>query len=627
MIRAQHLYLRRGAKLLIEDANFSLFPGQKVGVVGRNGCGKSSLFSILLGGHQVDQGALEWPTSWRIASVAQHTPDSELPAIDFAMQGDSELTAIEAKLDTLPPESPQAMSLYMEFDHLDGYTWRARAAKLLDGLGFDSEAQLRPVNHYSGGWRMRLALAQTLIRRSDLLLLDEPTNHLDLDSLLWLQDWLRRYEGTVLTISHDREFLDAVCSHILHLDGHTANLYQGNYSSYASQAAAHAAQAQAQAASIAARRAHLQKFVDRFKAQASKAKQAQSRVKMLERLGAAPAPREEGDVEISLPKPARMPEPLLAIKYASVGYGEQAILHKVNLSLAPGDRIGLLGRNGAGKSTLVKLIAGVLPIMDGERTPARDLEVGYFSQHQVEEMDETQSPIELLRNQEKGLGEQAARNYLGGYYISGDMATQAIAPRSGGEKARIALALILFSKPNLLLLDEPTNHLDLQMREALAEALNDYAGAVVLVSHDRALLGASCDQYLLVGHGEVKRFDGDLDDYANWLQRAGNQNSGKSSAPAPAAKMVVKIELDPAAKRERKKELQSQLKKLDTAISKLGESKLKLDGDLAKTAQRVDAKVAAELTELGKQQVKLERDLGQAEQTWLEVAQELEALA
>jgi ATP-binding cassette, subfamily F, member 3 len=609
MIRANNLALRRGDKLLFSGAEFSIFPGQKVAVVGRNGCGKSSLFAVFQHGLEVDTGALSVPSAWRVAAVSQTIPDSALSALAFVMAADTVVAALNAALANDPEDSMQHAHLLQDLLDAGGYTLEARAARLLDGLGFSFDAQQQPVHSFSGGWRMRLALACALLAPSDLLLLDEPTNHLDLDTLLWLEDWLRSYPGTLLTISHDREFLDAVCTQTLHLDGSIATLYQGNYSSFARQRHERRVLAQAQAQAVERRRGELQRFVDRFKAKASKAKQAQSRMKMLERLESAPVPADERDFELSIPTPDKLPSTLLSLAETSVGYGENIILHGLKLSIGPQERIGLLGRNGAGKSTLMKLMAGQLAACAGERTTARETLIGYFDQHQVELLDASRSPIQLMRDLAPQLSEQNIRDWLGRFAYSGDLATQACGPRSGGEKARLALALLLWRKPNLLLLDEPTNHLDLAMRQALAEAIRDYEGAVVLVSHDRALLSASCEQFYLVHDGEMDVYSGDLDEYAAW--------QSQQRAVAKAEAKVERAEAKPAAGKVNPKSAQRALDKLENKMTQAQATLHALQADLNAASANSDS---ARIVALSQQIKAAERALEDAESAWLEAA-------
>jgi ATP-binding cassette, subfamily F, member 3 len=608
MIRASNLALRRGDKLLFTKADFTLFPGQKMAVVGRNGCGKSSLFQVFLKGLEADTGDLDYPKAWRMASVAQSVPDSDDSALSFVMQADTRLVELEHKLGTVT-DGNELAELSHAFEEAGGYTWEARASKLLDGLGFAHAEQSRKVTEFSGGWRMRLALARALLAPSDLLLLDEPTNHLDLDTLLWLEDWLKRYPGTLLTISHDREFLDSVCTQTLHLDGETATLYQGNYTSFARQRIERRVLAQAMAQANERRRAQLQSFVDRFKAQASKARQAQSRIKMLERLESAPVPAEEREFDLTLPEPTRMPSTMLSLADAETGYQQEdrflSILKDAKLTIGPSERIGLLGRNGAGKSTLMKLLAGKLECRSGSRTTAKDTLIGYFSQHQVEDLDGSLSPVELMRELAPETSEQQRRDWLGRFAYSGDMATAACGPRSGGEKARLALALLLWKKPNLLLLDEPTNHLDLAMRQALAEAISEFPGAVVLVSHDRALLSASCDQFYRVHDGVVDAYNGSLDDYADWLAQIAREQANRPSRELQAAQTARKAE-----------KTQPDTSQLENAFNRASKEYEKITRDL-ENAQAASVPDKHRLAQLMKKQADQKTRMQSAEDAWL----------
>lgn len=613
MIRANNLSLRRGDKLLFSKADFTVFPGQKMAVVGRNGCGKSSMFQVFLNGLEADRGDLDYPKSWRMASVAQSVPDSEASALEFVMHADTELVRLEAAL-AQTHDGHELAELTHAFEEQGGYTWEARASKLLDGLGFPFADHKRAVFEFSGGWRMRLALARALLAPSDLLLLDEPTNHLDLDTLLWLEDWLKRYPGTLLVISHDREFLDSVCTQTLHLDGESATLYQGNYSSFARQRQERRLLATANAAAVERRRAELQSFVDRFKAKASKARQAQSRVKMLERLESAPVPAEEREFDLVLPEPLRMPGTLLALADAAAGYDAPIFSH-AKLTIGPNERIGLLGRNGAGKSTLMKLLAGVLPALEGTRTTAKDTLIGYFAQHQVEDLDPSRSPVELIRDIAPESNEQSRRDWLGKFAYSGDMAVTPCGPRSGGEKARLALALLLWRKPNLLLLDEPTNHLDLAMRQALAEAISNFSGAVVLVSHDRALLSASCDQFFRVHDGEVEPYSGDLDDYALWLSQ---QKSKEKSQAKNEQKTGVKVEKSTKGSAGRD-QLSNALSKAENDVARATKEFEKFDAELAQ-ASASPVPDRHRIAQLMNKQAEAKRKLALAEEVWLEAA-------
>ena len=620
MIRAQALTLARGSRMLIQGATFDIPPGARVGVVGRNGTGKSSLFAALSGGLAPDAGTLVVPGHWIRAAVAQHMPQSQDSALAYALAGDEELAVLRlrwARAEQMH-DGNELARLGEALDHAGNWDAEARTAQLLRGLGFADADLARAVDEFSGGWRMRLALARTLMCRSDLLLLDEPTNHLDLDTVLWLEGWLKRYRGTLLVISHDRDFLDSVCTHTLYLDGESAQLYVGGFSAFARQRAAHIEQARREAAQVAARRAQLQRFVDRFKAKASKAKQAQSRVKALEKLTAAPVPSEESEVHWVVPAPAKLPDPLLSLRGVVAGYGERRVLNGVSLFLEPGDRVGLLGRNGAGKSTLMKLLAGVLDPFDGERKPARDLAIGYFAQSQVEELPEDATPLRLLLDRGTGISEQQGRDYLGGFGYGGEMATMPVGPRSGGEKARLALALLLVHKPNLLLLDEPTNHLDMAARAALVEALQDYAGAVVLVSHDRALLESCCERYLRVHAGGVSDFDEDLDSYARLLRGEASPSASPTATASTPTKPGGGID------HKERRTLANKLKRLEEQVEKLTLAERKAEQALV-DADTHPGSNAMELVRLEQARADAVAAREQAEMEWLDLAEKLEA--
>ncbi|HEY4530604.1 MAG TPA: ABC-F family ATP-binding cassette domain-containing protein [Luteimonas sp.] len=571
MISFRNFALRRGERLLLSDVDLSLHAGWRVGVVGRNGTGKSSLFAAVRGEVEADRGDLDLPSRLRIASIAQEMPSLPDAAIDFVLAGDAAVhAALQAEANAFAAEDWEAVAeAHQKLEEVGGYDGAARAGRLLHGLGFPGEAQQRPVSSFSGGWRVRLNLARALMTPSDVLLLDEPTNHLDLDAVLWLEQWLMKYQGTLLLISHDREFLDNVNTHTLHLHGGKAKLYIGNYTAFERQRAEQLRQQQIQHEKVQAERAHLQSFIDRFKASAAKAAQAQSRVKRLAKLADTEAVRAEREVRIDFPAPARLPHALLRLNHADCGYpapppveaakaamagtppvgaaptgaaptgavAPTVILHDANFGLEAGDRIGLLGPNGAGKSTLVKSLVGELPLLTGERYAHPDLRIGYFAQHTVEALVAGTSPIDHLREISPNASTQDFRNFLGKWSFPGDRAFESIDGFSGGERARLALALIAWRQPNVLLLDEPTNHLDLEMREALAEALSDFPGAIVLVSHDRHLIGLVSDTYWRVSDGVVRPFDGDLDDYAAWLRsRPQDAKASEASGGAAAAK-------------------------------------------------------------------------------------------
>jgi len=521
MLRIAGITLRRGARVLLEDASMTVHPGQKVGLVGPNGSGKSSLLALVRGEGHADAGEVAMPPRWVLAHVAQETPAVDRPALEFALDGDEELRALEAAIasaetDGAPGE--RVAELHARYGEIGGYEARSRAQAMLAGLGFAPSDLERPVAEFSGGWRMRLNLARALMCRSDLLLLDEPTNHLDLDAVLWLEDWVRGFPGAVILVTHDREFLDAVAGSIVHIEDTRLRAYAGNYSAFERQRAARLAEQQS--AHERQRRAieHLEAFVERFRAKATKARQAQSRIRTLEKMERIAAAHVDAPFSFTFRSAPEKPRQLLRLEEAAVGRNGEAVLSGIEWSVLPGDAIGLLGPNGAGKSTLLESIAGGLPLVSGELHRAQGLRVGYFTQHQVDHLRLEDTALGHLARLAPDEREQVMRDYLGGFDFRGDQVVQRVASFSGGEKARLALALIVWQRPNLLLLDEPTNHLDIDMREALAEALVDFEGALVLVAHDRHLLAAATDQWLLVADGSVKPFEGDLDDYREWAK-------------------------------------------------------------------------------------------------------------
>ena len=612
MISFRNFALRRGERLLLSDVDLALHAGYRVGVVGRNGAGKTSLFAALLGDVEPDKGDLDLPGKARIASVAQETPHLPDPALDFVLSGDDVLhSAVRAERDAMAAEDWEAVAeAHHHLAELNGYDAEARAGKLLHGLGFPADTHDTPVADFSGGWRVRLNVARALMTPSDLLLLDEPTNHLDLDAVVWLEDWLRRYDGTLLVISHDREFLDNVTTHILHLHDGKAKLYVGNYTAFERQRAEHLRQQQIAHEKEQVERAHLQKFIDRFKAKASKAKQAQSRMKRLAKLAGTEAVRVERGVHIDLPVPARMPNTLLSLRHVDAGYGEGAkILSDVGFGLEAGDRIGLLGPNGAGKSTLVKTLVGELEPMAGERVAHPDLVIGYFAQHTVESLVAGTSPIDHLKELSPNTATLDFRNFLGRWQFAADRAFEPIDNFSGGEKARLALALIAWRKPNLLLLDEPTNHLDLDMREALAEALSDFEGAIVMVSHDRHLIGLVSDEYWRVHDGVVEPFNGDLDDYAAWLRSRPAPGEDKT-AKAPAKTVVEPVAAPSALKKSSNKINPHKLEKAEARVARLEEKLAECDAQMADPAVYSDAD---RIADLGRTQMQLREELATAE--------------
>ena len=626
MMQFSDLSLRRGPRLLLSGASLTVYPGQKVGLVGANGSGKSSLFALLLGDLHADAGDCTLPAGWEIAHVAQHTPGGGQPAIEFVLDGDRELRRIQADLAAADAagDGLRHGELAGRLESVGGYEAESRAARLLHGLGFAPGEERRAVDSYSGGWRMRLALARTLMCRSDLLLLDEPTNHLDLDAVIWLEGWLKAYRGTLILISHDRDFLDAVVGHTLHLDQGRLTLYAGNYSAFERQRAERLAQQQSAYERQQREVAHIQSFVDRFRAKATKARQAQSRLKALERMELIAPAHVDSPFRFGFEAPARLPHPLLRLDGVTVGYGERPILQGVRLTLAPGDRIGLLGRNGAGKSTLVKVLAGALVPGAGRLEPAQDLEIGYFAQHQLEQLRLDESPLRHLQRLDPKASEQALRDYLGGFGFAGERALGPVAPFSGGEKARLVLALLIRRRPNLLLLDEPTNHLDLEMRHALSEALQEYEGALVLVSHDRHLLRVTADTLLLVDGGAVAPFPGDLDDYPAWL--AARDPDREGARPTPEAREASDRRDQRRQSAEVRRTLQplrTRLQTLERRLETLGTRRAELAAALADPAL-YDPAAKPRLLALMDEDQRVGAELETVETEWLEVGEELE---
>ncbi|MCL4780058.1 MAG: ATP-binding cassette domain-containing protein [Gammaproteobacteria bacterium] len=650
MITFRNLALRRGEHLLLSGIDLSLHAGCRVGVIGRNGCGKSSLFAAISGDLEADQGDIELSGRIRIASVAQETPSLPDPAIDFVISGDAAVwDAIRAEAAAMAAEDYEAVALaHQRLEEVHGYDAAARAGRLLHGLGFPASTHMQPVAEFSGGWRVRLNLARALMTPSDLLLLDEPTNHLDLDAVLWLEQWLLKYPGTLLMISHDREFLDGVSTHILHLHEKRAKLYTGDYTAFERQRAEHLRLQQIAFEKEQAEREHLKKFIDRFKAKASKAKQAQSRMKRLAKLSGTEAVRAERSLHISFDAPAKLPYSLVQLDHVEAGYraampndstdhlpgeessttGSVTILHDVCFGLEAGDRVALLGPNGAGKSTLVKTLVGELPTLGGERKAHNELRIGYFAQHTVESLREGATPMDHLRDIAPEASTQDMRSFLGKWYFPAERAFQSVDVMSGGERARLALALIAWRKPNVLLLDEPTNHLDLDMREALAEALSDFDGAIVLVSHDRHLIGLVCDTFWRVADHRVEPFEGDLDAYAAWLRtRSGKTEKDAEPVkagppPEPASRAATRAAPPPKADARRNRCLKD-IEKLEQRIAVLGSDLARIESSLQDPALYSDnaaefARLTARHSEIGAQHAALEAQ-------WLEAYARLEA--
>lgn len=625
MLNFKNIAIRRGNRLLFSEASFTIHKGQKIGLTGANGTGKSSLFALLRGELHSDEGEFSMPPNLEIAHVAQETPALERSAIDYVLDGDRELRSLQQKLDAAEQahDGLKLAELHAALDPIGGYTAQARASRLLNGLGFSTAQESRSVSSFSGGWRMRLNLAQALMCRSDVLLLDEPTNHLDLDAVIWLQDWLCKYPGTLLLISHDRDFLDAITDHIVHIEQNKAEIYTGNYSDFERMRTEKLSQQQSAFEKQQREIAHIQSFVDRFKAQATKAKQAQSRIKALERMEIIAQAHVDSPFGFSFPTPKKMPNPLLKIEHADIGYGDKAVIRDASLSISPGDRIGLLGPNGAGKSSLIKVLAGEMPALNGKLQTAEALNIGYFAQHQLEQLRLENSPLWHLQQLDKQATEKDLRNFLGGFDFRGDKVNEAIGPFSGGEKARLVLALLVYQNPNLLLLDEPTNHLDLEMRHALSVALQEYQGALVVVSHDRHLLRSVTDQLLLVAGGKVQTFDGDLDDYRSWLaeqKKVGETAPLPDNAGSVSRKDQRKQEAD---RRSRLKPLLDAVKKAEAAVEKFHQQQRELEEQLADPAIYAD-EFKEQLKNLLSRKSRIDSALEQAEIDWLAAEENLQ---
>jgi len=639
MIQLDQLSLRRGGRVLFQKASMQLHPGWKIGLTGVNGAGKSTLFSALLGGMESDGGSLTRPNVWTVAHMAQEIEALDMKAIDFVLSGDEEYWDIQNKLDHPDQLSNDDLAhLYGRFDEINGYSAPAKASQLMAGLGFFEHQSELSVASFSGGWRMRLNLARTLMSRSDLLLLDEPTNHLDLDAILWLEDWLKAYAGTLVLISHDRDFLDAITDHILHIENQELTLYTGNYSTFERTRSERLAQQQQAYEKQLETRAHLQKYIDRFKAQATKAKQAQSRIKQLERMQELSAAHVDTPFTFSFREPTKMSSPLLELEHADIGYGDKLIVTNVNLQITPTSRIGLLGMNGAGKSTLIKSLVGDLLLMRGHRKASELLNIGYFAQHQMDALDGNASPmLQLARIADPKISEATLRSFLGSFGFSGERMDTPSESFSGGERARLALALIVWKRPNVLILDEPTNHLDLDMRHALTMALQDFEGAVVLVSHERQLIASVCDELILVHAGRSKEFEGDLAAYADWLRQARldiMKNGQQPSAPVqslveekPAISKTDKEaqRKEAARRRDLTRPIRKNIENAEAKVEKLQPRLAMIEEKLADSSL-YDANRKDDLLKLMNEQTELKQQLEQVEEQILELMMELEEL-
>ncbi|MBK5517820.1 ATP-binding cassette domain-containing protein [Pseudomonas sp. TH08] len=628
MIRLQNLTLQRGPQRLLEDAELTLHAGHKAGLIGANGAGKSSLFALIRGELHPDSGDCYLPADWRIAHMRQEIETLERLAVDYVLDGDLRLREVQRDLAAAEAAHDGAAQarLHAELDSADGYTADARARKLLAGLGFTNEQMDRQVGDFSGGWRMRLNLAQALMCPSDLLLLDEPTNHLDLDAIIWLEEWLKSYPGTLLLISHDRDFLDEVVDHVAHVDQRKITLYRGGYTAFERARAERLAQQQQAYEKQQAQRAHMESYIARFKAQATKARQAQSRIKALERMEELSAAHVDSPFDFVFRESTKISSPLIDLSDARLGYGDKTILEKVKLQLTPGARIGLLGPNGAGKSTLIKNLAGELSPIAGRLTRGENTVVGYFAQHQLDSLDSKASPLLHMQRLAPTEREQTLRDFLGGFDFRGARIDEPVLNFSGGEKARLALALIAWERPNLLLLDEPTNHLDLEMRLALTMALQEFSGAVLVVSHDRHLLKSTTDNFYLVADGKVEEFDGDLEDYARWLVEYRQRNAPVSNTPVNPDKTDKKAQRQAAAAlRQQLAPHKREADKLEAELGKLHEKLAKVDASLGDSDIYEPAR-KHELRDLLAEQAKLKVREAELEEAWMEALETLESM-
>ena len=629
MIELKNLTLQRGLKVLLDKASITVNPGQRIGLIGKNGTGKSSLFALIKGEIMQDGGDILIPKHWKLAAVAQETPALEVSALDYVLQGDAELQSFQTALNTAEAQNDgmKIAEYHAKLEEIDAYTAPARAAKLLNGLGFSQQEHSKSVKAFSGGWRMRLNLAQALMCRADLLLLDEPTNHLDLETVLWLENHLASLPCTQIIISHDRDFLNAATTQTVELSNQKLTLYGGNYDFYQNERAQRLAQQQAAYIKQQAHIQHLQSFIDRFKAKATKAVQAQSRMKALAKLERIAPAHLDSEFSFEFESPAHLPNPLLKLDKADLGYGDNTVLHDISLSLESGARYGLLRVNGSGKSTFIKALAGELDLQAGQMVKSDKLNIGYFAQHQLDTLRDDQSPVWHIQQLSPEVREQEIRNFLGGFNFVGDMALQKIEPFSGGEKARLALAMIVWQKPNLLLLDEPTNHLDLDMRHALTVALQSFQGALIVVSHDRSLLEATTDSFLLIHQGRLQAFDGDLNDYRLW--RLAQENAAAApaaSTQAQSRKDTKRIEAQiRQEKARRSKPLQQKIDKAEKEMAELGDKQTAFEAFLAQEDAYLEenkVKLQQTLSDLAAVKVKL----SELEENWLAWQDEMETV-
>ncbi len=634
MIQFDNLSIRRGETLLFDKASFQIHPGQKVGLTGANGCGKSSLFAMLRNELVIDTGDVKLPADWVIAHVAQEAVASDQSALDYVLDGDTEWRELDGLIgDT---DHPRFLKFQSRYEEIDGYTARSRAAQLLNGLGFKKGDEERPTKEFSGGWRVRLNVARALMCRSDLLLLDEPTNHLDLDAVLWLERWLKSYNGTLILIAHDRDFLDALTTHTLHIENQKATLHKGNFTAFERIRAEQLGHQQSAYEKQQREILHMQDFVRRFRAKATKAKQAQSRLKALERMERIAPAHVDSPFDFTIPSPEKKPSPLLSLHDISVGYEGKTIVSGVEFAMSPGDRIGLIGPNGAGKSTVIKMLAGEIKFDAGNYHKSKEINIGYFAQHQIEKLQLDHTPMEHIQLLDKQCNsgqatENQLRRYLGSFGFSGTKATSKVRPFSGGEKSRLALALLCYQKPNLLLLDEPTNHLDIEMRQALAVALQDFSGAVVLVSHDRHLLKVNSDKLILVANGKATEFQGSVDDYPKWLaehNRGGSEIHEGEIPPAKQANTALAKKEQKRKEADIRKQLQpitSKIKRAERNMEKLSSEKASIEEQLANTELYEDAN-KEKLKKLLTEQAYVEKELHEVEEQWMLLSEEYEEL-
>jgi ATP-binding cassette subfamily F protein 3 len=635
MIYINNLEIMRGTTTLLQEATATIYPHKRVGLVGRNGCGKSTLFAAIKGELAPENGEIIVPSGWVISSVAQETPGLDRSAVDYVMDGDKKYRSLQRKMqDAEEKHNGMAIAeIHSELENIGAYTIKSRAETLLTGLGFSREEYTKPVKNFSGGWRMRLNLAQALLCPSDLLLLDEPTNHLDLDTVIWLEDWLKNYQGTLIIISHDRDFLDNICTHIIHMENQKLNMYTGNFSGFEEERAQKIKLQQALYEKQQAQLSHLQAFVDKFRYKATKAKQAQSRLKAMEKMERIVLAHYDSPFSFEFRDSPELPQTLVRMEKLNAGYPDKTVLTDVKINLVPGSRIGLLGRNGAGKSTFIKTIAGILPPLGGTVEIAKGIRVGYFAQHQLEYLDDEGTPLSHLTRLAENHKELELRSFLGGFGFSGDKALDMVRHFSGGEKARLVLALIVWQRPNLLLLDEPTNHLDLNMREAIILALSDFKGALIVVSHDRHLLKTTTNEFYLVSEGRVSQFNGDLDDYHDYLieldkkteqlrkEQTKSQNELKTNQKTSfKSKEQKKLE---AEFREKLRPLKKEIENLDKKMTQLTSEKEQLEKRLA-DENLYSAEHKEELQQILLKQSQVTSELEEAEMMWMEKSEFLE---